>query len=72
VSWQGHVIVCGLDGVSLRIVEQLTLSGVPTVVDAGLAGHESHTARNVLGATAALMLLAGTAGLLGYRRMLNK
>src|SRR6185437_15448000 len=32
VSWQGHVIVCGLDGVSLRIVEQLTLSGVPTVV----------------------------------------
>jgi Trk K+ transport system NAD-binding subunit len=32
VSRQGHVIVCGLDGVSLRIVEQLTLSGVPTVV----------------------------------------
>jgi Trk K+ transport system NAD-binding subunit len=32
VSWQGHVIVCGLDGVGLRIVEQLTLSGVPAVV----------------------------------------
>ena len=45
---------------------------VPTVVDSGLRGHEDHTARNVLGATAALMLLAGTAGLVGYRRMLNK
>ena len=45
---------------------------VPTVVDSGMAGHADHTARNVLGATAALMLLAGTAGLLGYRRMLNK
>jgi hypothetical protein len=45
---------------------------VPNVVDSGLKGHEDHTARNVLGATAALMLLAGTAGLLGYRRMLNK
>jgi Trk K+ transport system NAD-binding subunit len=32
VSWQGHVIVCGLPGVGLRIVEQLTLSGVPAVV----------------------------------------
>ena len=29
---QGHVIVCGLPGVGLRIVEQLALSGVPTVV----------------------------------------
>jgi len=29
---KGHVIVCGLDGVGLRIVEQLALSGVPTVV----------------------------------------
>ena len=29
---QGHVIVCGLPGVGLRIVEQLTLSGVPAVV----------------------------------------
>jgi Trk K+ transport system NAD-binding subunit len=28
----GHVIVCGLEGVGLRIVEQLALSGVPTVV----------------------------------------
>jgi Trk K+ transport system NAD-binding subunit len=32
VSWQGHVIVCGLPGVGLRIVEQLALSGVPAVV----------------------------------------
>src|SRR5277367_4523455 len=28
----GHVIVCGLPGVGLRIVEELTLSGVPAVV----------------------------------------
>ena len=48
------------------------LPDIPTVVDSGLAGHADHTARNVLGATAALMLLAGTAGLAGYRRMLNK
>lgn len=45
---------------------------VPNVVDSGLAGHQDHTARNVLAATGALMLLAGTAGLMGYRRMLNK
>lgn len=45
---------------------------VPTVVDSGVAGDGDNTARNVLGATAALMLLAGTAGLMGYRRMLNK
>ena len=31
-GWQGHVIVCGLPGVGLRIVEQLALSGVPAVV----------------------------------------
>jgi Trk K+ transport system NAD-binding subunit len=31
-TWQGHVIVCGLPGVGLRIIEQLTLSGVPAVV----------------------------------------
>jgi hypothetical protein len=48
------------------------LPDVPTVVDSGLAGKADHTARNVLGATGALMLLAGTAGLMGYRRMLNK
>jgi Trk K+ transport system NAD-binding subunit len=29
---RGHVIVCGLRGVGLRIVEQLSLSGVPAVV----------------------------------------
>jgi len=44
----------------------------PTVVDSGLRGQADHTARNVLTATAALMLLAGTAGLIGYRRMLTK
>src|ERR1700761_4359458 len=31
-DWQGHVIVCGLPGVGLRIVEVLELSGVLTVV----------------------------------------
>jgi Trk K+ transport system NAD-binding subunit len=31
-DWRGHVIVCGLPGVGLRIVEQLMLSGVPAVV----------------------------------------
>ena len=42
-TWRGHVIVCGLHGVGLRIVEELSLSGVPAVVvddrpDPGLAG----------------------------------
>ncbi|HEX3514729.1 MAG TPA: NAD-binding protein [Trebonia sp.] len=32
MSRRGHVIVCGLPGVGLRIVEQLALSGVPAVV----------------------------------------
>jgi Trk K+ transport system NAD-binding subunit len=32
VGRKGHVIVCGLAGVGLRIVEQLALSGVPAVV----------------------------------------
>lgn len=31
-EWTGHVIVCGLPGVGLRVVEELTLSGVPAVV----------------------------------------
>jgi Trk K+ transport system NAD-binding subunit len=31
-GWHGHVIVCGLHGVGLRIVEELSLSGVPAVV----------------------------------------
>ena len=31
-DWVGHVIVCGLPGVGLPIVEELTLSGVPAVV----------------------------------------
>lgn len=48
------------------------LPDVPTVVDSGVAGKSDHTARNILGATGALMLLAGTAGLVGYRRMLDK
>ena len=30
-GWHGHVIVCGLHGVGLRIVELLNASGVPTV-----------------------------------------
>ncbi|MBO9523877.1 MAG: hypothetical protein J7518_20270 [Nocardioidaceae bacterium] len=46
---------------------------VPTVVDSGVAGHGDHTARNILLATGALMLLAGSAGLVGFRRsLLNK
>lgn len=31
-NWTGHVIVCGLHDEGLRIVEQLTLAGVPAVV----------------------------------------
>jgi Trk K+ transport system NAD-binding subunit len=31
-GWRGHVIVCGLRGLGLRIVEELSLSGVPAVV----------------------------------------
>src|ERR1700727_1735173 len=31
-SWHGHVSVCGLHGVGLLIVEELSLSGVPAVV----------------------------------------
>jgi Trk K+ transport system NAD-binding subunit len=31
-DWRGHVIVCGLRGVGFRIVEQLSVSGVPAVV----------------------------------------
>ena len=31
-DWRGHVIVCGLRSVGLRIVEELNLSGVPAVV----------------------------------------
>jgi Trk K+ transport system NAD-binding subunit len=31
-DWMGHVIVCGLPGVGLPIVEELRLSGVPVVV----------------------------------------
>lgn len=45
---------------------------VPTVVDSGVSGPAGNTARNVLVATGALMALAGTAGLIGYRRMLIK
>ncbi|HEX4831758.1 MAG TPA: NAD-binding protein [Trebonia sp.] len=31
-DWSGHVIVCGLGDVGVRIVEELTQSGVPAVV----------------------------------------
>ncbi len=31
-DWEGHVIVCGLQGVGLRMVEQLHQAGVPVVV----------------------------------------
>jgi len=45
---------------------------IPTVVDSGVAGNGDNSARTIIAATAALMLLAGTAGLVGYRRMLSK
>ncbi|HTU76167.1 MAG TPA: NAD-binding protein [Trebonia sp.] len=31
-EWAGHVVVCGLHDVAFRIVEELTQSGVPTLV----------------------------------------
>ncbi len=31
-DWRGHVIVCGLHSVGLRIVEELNLAGVPALV----------------------------------------
>jgi hypothetical protein len=31
-AWAGHVVVCGLHGVGLRIVERLHLAGVRVVV----------------------------------------
>jgi len=70
----GHV-TCGPNRVATPEVQSPTtpdLPDVPTVVDSGLAGHQDHTARNVLGATAALLLLAGAAGLMSYRRMLDR
>ena len=69
-DWRGHVIVCGLPGVGLRIVEQLALSGVPAVVvdddpEPALARHVS--ARGiplVTGSTRSADILA-SAGLPG-------
>ncbi|MGD0557939.1 MAG: NAD-binding protein [Streptosporangiaceae bacterium] len=31
-DWHGHVIVCGLEGLGLQIVEELSMAGVPAVV----------------------------------------
>ncbi len=46
-GWRGHVIVCGLHGVGLRIVELLNSSGVPTVV---IDDHpDLRLARNLIG-----------------------
>ncbi len=46
-GWRGHVIVCGLHGVGLRIVELLNASGVPTVV---IDDHpDLRQARNLIG-----------------------
>ena len=46
-GWRGHVIVCGLHGVGLRIVELLHSSGVPTVV---IDDHpDPRLARNLIG-----------------------
>ena len=46
-GWRGHVIVCGLHGVGVRIVELLNSSGVPTVV---IDDHpDLRLARNLIG-----------------------
>lgn len=46
-GWRGHVIVCGLHGVGLRIVELLNASGVPAVV---IDDHpDLRQARNLIG-----------------------
>jgi len=46
-GWRGHVIVCGLHGVGLRIGELLNASGVPTVV---IDDHpDLRLARNLIG-----------------------
>ncbi|MCW2905883.1 MAG: Calcium-gated potassium channel mthK [Actinomycetia bacterium] len=46
-GWRGHVIVCGLHGVGLRIVELLNASGVPAVV---IDDHpDLRLARNLIG-----------------------
>ncbi|MGH3166539.1 MAG: NAD-binding protein [Trebonia sp.] len=69
-DWRGHVIVCGLPGVGLRIVEQLTLSGVPAIVvdddpDPALARHvAAWGVPLVMGSTRAEETLA-SAGLVG-------
>jgi Trk K+ transport system NAD-binding subunit len=69
-DWRGHVIVCGLHSVGLRIVEQLNLSGVPAVVvddqpDPALARQLAGWGVPHLPAssrTAAMLMEAGLAG----------
>jgi len=46
--WRGHVIVCGLEGLALRIVEQLHATGETVVVVCDTADNaEARTARTV-------------------------
>jgi Trk K+ transport system NAD-binding subunit len=69
-DWRGHVIVCGLHSVGLRIVEQLNVSGVPAVVvddqpDPALARQLAGWGVPHLPAssrTAAMLMEAGLAG----------
>jgi Trk K+ transport system NAD-binding subunit len=69
-GWRGHVIVCGLRGVGVRIVEQLAISGVPAVVvdddpDPPLARHVSSWGVPLItGSTSSEEILA-SAGLAG-------
>ncbi|MCX6396188.1 MAG: hypothetical protein NTV23_06860 [Propionibacteriales bacterium] len=75
VAAQIGTVTCGPNGkktVSEPTPTDDPTPSVPTVVDSGVSGQGSDTARNVLVATGALMALAGTAGLIGYRRMLVK
>jgi Trk K+ transport system NAD-binding subunit len=69
-DWRGHVIVCGLHSVGLRIVEQLNVSGVPAVVvddqpDPALARQLAGWGvphLPVSSRTAAMLMQAGLAG----------
>jgi Trk K+ transport system NAD-binding subunit len=71
-GWSGHVIVCGLDGVGLRTVEQLRATGVAVVVvDDDPAAPHARTLESWgcahIAAGAGLEEQLGRAGLAGAR-----
>jgi len=75
VGLQIGQVTCGPNGTVVNPPTDNPTDGtegpnVPAVVDSGVAGNGDNTARNILIATSALMLLAGSAGLIGYRRSL--